>query len=100
MHWSTSPRLTLPPYWNRTIVSPFLAMKMKEVKTSCILSHSLDSECATDLQEVLKMSIGILRGLAAEWALLHHVDESQFKFEAIISDVHFHTGPDVGTGWS
>jgi hypothetical protein len=32
MHWSTSPRLTLPPYWNRTIVSPFLTMKMERGK--------------------------------------------------------------------
>jgi hypothetical protein len=29
MHWSTSPRLTLRPYWNRTIVSLFLTMKME-----------------------------------------------------------------------
>jgi hypothetical protein len=29
-----------------------------------ILSYSLDSECDADLQEVLKMSISILRGLA------------------------------------
>jgi hypothetical protein len=65
-----------------------------------ILSHSLDSECAANLQEVLKMSINILRGLAAEWALLHHVDESQFKFEAAISDGHFQTSPNVGTRWS
>jgi hypothetical protein len=54
-----------------------------------ILSHSSDSECAANLQEVLKMSTGILRGLAVEWALIHHVDESRFKFEAAISDVHF-----------
>jgi hypothetical protein len=54
-----------------------------------ILSHSSDSECATDLQEVLKMSISILQGLATEWALLHHVDESWFKFEAAICDVRF-----------
>jgi hypothetical protein len=53
-----------------------------------ILSNSSDSECATDLQEVLKMSISILQGLAAEWALLHHVDDSWFKLEAAISDVH------------
>jgi uncharacterized protein YcfL len=26
---TTSPRLTLPPFWNRTIVSPFLTMKME-----------------------------------------------------------------------
>jgi hypothetical protein len=41
-----------------------------------ILSHSSDSECAVDLQEVLKMSISILRGLAVEWVFLHHVDNS------------------------
>jgi hypothetical protein len=59
-----------------------------------ILSHS------SDLQEVLKMSISILQGLAIEWALLHHVDESWFKFETTISDVRLQTSPDVGTGWS
>jgi hypothetical protein len=87
MHWSTSPRLTLPPYWNRTIVLPFLTIKMERGKTYCILSKSSYSECAPDLQEVLKMSISILRGLAVEWALLHHVDESWFMFETTISDV-------------
>jgi hypothetical protein len=46
-----------------------------------ILSHSSESECVVDLQEVFNMSIRILRGLATEWALLHHVDESWFKFE-------------------
>jgi hypothetical protein len=62
-----------------------------------ILSHSSDSECAANLQEVLKMSINIHRGLTAEWALLHHVDESRFKFKAAIVDVRFRTSPDVGT---
>jgi hypothetical protein len=65
-----------------------------------LVSHSLDSECAADLQEVLKMIISILRGLATEWALRHHVDESRFKFETTISDVHLQTSPNVGTGWS
>jgi hypothetical protein len=41
-----------------------------------ILSHSSDSECAVNLQEVLKMSISILQSLVAKWALLHHVDEA------------------------
>jgi hypothetical protein len=53
-----------------------------------ILSHSPDSECATDLQEVLKMSISILQGLAPEWALLHLVDESRIKIKTAISNVH------------
>jgi hypothetical protein len=65
-----------------------------------ILSHSSDSECAADLQEVLKKSISILRGLAAKWALLHHVVESWFKLKIAISDIHLWTSPDVGTGWS
>jgi hypothetical protein len=92
--------LTLPHYWNRTIVSPFLTMRMKEVNTYHILSHSSDSECAADLQELLKMSISILRVHATEWALLHHVDESWFKFKTAISDICFWTSPDVGTGRS
>jgi hypothetical protein len=52
-----------------------------------ILSYSLDVECATDLQKMLEMSIGILRGLAAERALLHHINESWFEFKTAISDV-------------
>jgi hypothetical protein len=63
-----------------------------------ILSHSSDSECAADLQEVLKMSINILQGLVIEWVLLHHVDASWFKFETTISDVRPWTSPNVGTG--
>jgi hypothetical protein len=46
------------------------------------------------------MSINILRGLATEWALLHHVDESWFKFETPIFDIHLGTSPEVGTGRS
>jgi hypothetical protein len=65
-----------------------------------ILSHSSYSECAADLQEVLKISISILRGLAVELALLHHVDESWFKFETVIFDVHLWTSPDISIGQS
>jgi hypothetical protein len=53
-----------------------LQWKWKEAKMYHILSHSSHSECTTDLQEVLKMSISIFRCLAVEWALLHHVDKS------------------------
>jgi hypothetical protein len=41
------------------------------------------------------MRISILRGLAVEWALLHHVDESWFKFKTAISEVHLQTSPDM-----
>jgi hypothetical protein len=100
MHWSTSPRLTLPPYWNRTIVSPFLTMKMERGEDVSHPESLLGYECAAELQEVLTMSISILRGLAAEWAFLHHVDESWFKFETTISNVCLWTSPDIGTGRS
>jgi hypothetical protein len=63
-------------------------MKIERGEGVPIVSHSSDSECATDLQEMLKMNISILLGLATYWALLHHVDESWFKFETAISDVH------------
>jgi hypothetical protein len=46
------------------------------VKAYRILSYRLDGECAANLQEMLEMSIGILRGLAVERALLHPIDES------------------------
>jgi hypothetical protein len=65
-----------------------------------ILSHSSDSECDADLQEVLKMSISIFQGLVTEWALIHHVDESWFKIEAAISDVHLQNSSNFGTGQS
>jgi hypothetical protein len=46
------------------------------------------------------MSISILQGVAIESALLHHVDESWFKFKIAISDVRLQTSPDGGTGQS
>jgi hypothetical protein len=70
------------------------------MKAYRILSHSSNSACAADFQEVLKMSISIIRGLTAEWALLHHVDESWFKLKIVISDVRLWTSSDVGTGRS
>jgi hypothetical protein len=87
MHWNISPRLTLPPCWNRTIVSPFLILKMERGEGVPHPDYSSDGECAANLQEMLEMSIGILRGLATEWTLLHHIDESWFEFETTISDV-------------
>jgi hypothetical protein len=39
-------------------------MKIERGEGVPIVSHSSDSECATDLQEMLKMSISILLGLA------------------------------------
>jgi hypothetical protein len=65
-----------------------------------ILNYSSDGECAVNLQEMLEMSIGILRGLAAEHALLHHIDESWFEFETAISDVRLWSSSDIATRWS
>jgi hypothetical protein len=65
-----------------------------------ILSYSSDGECAANLREMLEMSIAILRGLAAERALLHHIDESWFEFETAISDVRLRSSSDIATGRS
>jgi hypothetical protein len=46
------------------------------------------------------MSIDILRGLAAEWALMHHIDERWFEFETTIFDVHLGSSSDIATRWS
>jgi hypothetical protein len=46
------------------------------------------------------MSISILRGLAVEWALLHHIDERWFEFETAISNVHLRSSSDIANGRS
>jgi hypothetical protein len=65
-----------------------------------ILSYSSDGECAANLQEMLEMSIGILRDLATKWALLHHIDESWFEFETVIFDIRLRSSSDIATGRS
>jgi hypothetical protein len=65
-----------------------------------ILGDSSDAERVGDLQEMLKMGIGILRSLPTEWALLHHIDECRLKLKVTISDIHLWTSPNVGTGRS
>jgi hypothetical protein len=70
------------------------------VKVYHILSYSSDGECAANLQEMLEMSIAILRDLATEWALLHHIDESWYEFETAISNVHLRSSSDIATGQS
>jgi hypothetical protein len=49
---------------------------------------------------MLEMSIGILRGLATEQALLHHIDERWFEFETTISDICLQSSSDIATGRS
>jgi hypothetical protein len=49
---------------------------------------------------MLEMSIGILRGLAAEWAFLHHIDESWFEFKTTITDVCLWSSSNITTGRS
>jgi hypothetical protein len=46
------------------------------------------------------MSIGVIRGLALEWALLHHIDESWFEFETAISNIRLWSSSDIATGRS
>jgi hypothetical protein len=49
---------------------------------------------------MLEMSIGILRGLAAEQALLHHINESWFEFEIAISNIRHRSSSDIAIGQS
>jgi hypothetical protein len=70
------------------------------VKAYRILSYSSDGECAANLQEILEMRIGILRGLFAEQTFLHHIDESRFEFETAISNVRLWSSSDITTGRS
>jgi hypothetical protein len=49
---------------------------------------------------MLEVSISILLVLAAEWALLHHIDERWFEFETAIFDVCLRSSSDIATGWS
>jgi hypothetical protein len=70
------------------------------VKAYCILSYSSIGEYAANPQEMLEMSIGILRGLAAERALLHHIDESSFELKTAISHVRLWSSSDIATGRS
>jgi hypothetical protein len=49
---------------------------------------------------MLEMSICILRGFAAERALLHHIDENWFEFETAMSDVCPWSSSDSATGQS
>jgi hypothetical protein len=46
------------------------------------------------------MSIGILLGHVAEWALLHHIDESWFEFEIAISNIHLRSSSNSAFGRS
>jgi hypothetical protein len=72
---------TLPPCWNRTILLPFLIMKMER------------GEGVPHLELLLE-------GLAAEQALLHNINESWFEFETAISDVRLQFSSDIATGQS
>jgi hypothetical protein len=49
---------------------------------------------------MLEKSIGILRGLTAERALMHHIDESWFEFKTAISDIRLQSSSDIATGRS
>jgi hypothetical protein len=46
------------------------------------------------------MSIGILRSLVTEWALLHHIDKSRFKLKVTISVIRHRPSLDISTGRS
>jgi hypothetical protein len=53
----------------------------------------------THFQEILEMSVGILRCLTAERICLNQVHQSRLELKAIIALVTIHSSRDVAAGW-
>jgi hypothetical protein len=59
------------------------------------LRYSLDNKSTAKLQELLKMSAGILIGLATERASLHHHDKTRFDLEILCSSADLRPNNDI-----
>jgi len=55
-------------------------------------------DSAAHFQEILKVSVGILRCLSIEWTRLNHVHPSLFELKAIIALVGVQSSRDVAAG--
>ena len=53
---------------------------------------------AAHFQEILKMSVGILRCISTEWTRLNHVHQSRLELKAIIALVIVQSSRDVAAG--
>jgi hypothetical protein len=81
----------------RTIVSPSQEGEGKETELDYISYDTPYHYSFAQLKEVLKMGVGILVRLAAEWASLHHVDETRFELKVHIPDINVGFGSHVGS---
>jgi hypothetical protein len=61
----------------------------EKVKADGVCCHTIDSEGATHLQEVLMVGISILMRLPAKWFGLHHVDKHRFKLKSGIPKLNW-----------
>ena len=55
-------------------------------------------DSAAHFQEILKVSVGILRCLPTEWTRLNHVHQSRLELKAIIALVIVQSSRDVAAG--
>ena len=69
----------------------------KETKPNRVLWHSLDDKITAKLQELLVVSVGILMGLAIEWAGLHHRDKTRIDLEIFPSSSDIRPNRDIGS---
>jgi hypothetical protein len=59
----------------------------EKAKADGVRYHTLDSDGAIHLQEVLKMGTGVLMRLPIKWVGLHHVDKRRLKLKSGIPQV-------------
>ena len=59
------------------------------------MRYTLDNKSTAELQELLKMSAGILIGLATERAGLYHRNETRLDLEIFSSGVNLGPGGDL-----
>jgi hypothetical protein len=68
------------------VIKPLLHLleqrQWEKVKADGVCCHTLDSEGATHLQEVLMVGISVLMRLPAKRFGLHHVDKHRFKLKS------------------
>ena len=72
----------------------------KQTEPDSILRYTFDNKSTAELKELLEMSVGILIGLAAEWAGLHHRNETRLDLEIFSSGVNLGPGGDLVSGRS
>jgi len=70
--------------------------KGKQTEPDAVLRDVLDDDGVAQLEDVLKVGVGILAWQATELACLHHRDEASVDLEASIP--HIESGPSRHVG--